>query len=425
LPITVQQVYVLTQLGKIDEAEQLSTSIPFAEIKELSTRYIAQVNSIAASKEHSNPFLSHRLFHASPKPPMTDQHFSFQTNILRQDGYVMDLLSHKVGGVKSSTTKVITSSPAPSTDAAVNMAAVLNAAAHARNVTEKAALKELLPLLEKRPNDVGLILTITNLYVLTNNLAAATHLLESFSKRLEQSNTPSSLDVRHAPGLVATLVSLYASQSRHSASRSELAKAASYWRQIKSRTSSKSLMTAAGTALLDTHNQDNVAEAAEIFEKLYTEDSTNRAAVAGLVAAYSLSDPKKLTPELLNSIPQAERLIQDIDAAALEDAGVPSLAVPTSTSTATKRAPTKQVASRSKRLRKSRMPKDFDPDKKMDAERWLPMRDRSYYRPKGRKGKKRAEGLTQGGAVSEEKQGGSGAAQVVGAKKGGKKKGKR
>lgn len=31
LPITVQQVYVLTQLGKTDEAEALATSIPFAE----------------------------------------------------------------------------------------------------------------------------------------------------------------------------------------------------------------------------------------------------------------------------------------------------------------------------------------------------------------------------------------------------------
>jgi signal recognition particle subunit SRP72 len=31
MPITVQQVYVLTQLGKIDEAEELATKIPFAE----------------------------------------------------------------------------------------------------------------------------------------------------------------------------------------------------------------------------------------------------------------------------------------------------------------------------------------------------------------------------------------------------------
>lgn len=31
LPITVQQVYVLTQLGKLEEAEQLAISIPYAE----------------------------------------------------------------------------------------------------------------------------------------------------------------------------------------------------------------------------------------------------------------------------------------------------------------------------------------------------------------------------------------------------------
>ena len=70
-----------------------------SRMKELSTRYIAQVNSIAALKEHSNPYLSQRLFHASPQPPKSDQLFSFQMNILRQDEYVMDLLVRKVNGV--------------------------------------------------------------------------------------------------------------------------------------------------------------------------------------------------------------------------------------------------------------------------------------------------------------------------------------
>lgn len=429
LPMTVQQVYVLTQMGKIDEAEQLSTTIPFAEIKELSTRYVAQVNSIAASKEHTNPYLSHRLFHASPKPPKTDQHFSFQTNVLRQDEYVMDLLSQKVAGVISSTSKLISASPAPTTSPAVNTSSVFNAAAYARNLTEKAALKEVLPLLEKRPNDVGLLLTITNLYVLTNNHGAATNLLETFFRRLEQSSAASDLDVRHAPGLVATLVSLYAHQGRHSHSRTELAKAASYWRH-KSKTTSKSLMTAAGVALLDTHSPENISAAGEIFEKLYEQDSTDRAAVAGLVAAYSISDPSKLSPELLNSLPEPSRLVSDIDVAALEDAGVPSLAPTNLPTTAAKRSAPKAVEGRKKRIRKSRMPKDFDPNKKMDPERWLPMRDRTYYKPKGKKGKKKMEGLTQGGPVIEEKGvtaekqatgGGGGGGQQ---KKGGKKKGK-
>ncbi|KAF2191530.1 hypothetical protein K469DRAFT_746844 [Zopfia rhizophila CBS 207.26] len=425
LPITVQQIYVLTQLGRIDEAEQLCTTTPFADIKELSTRYVAQVNSIAASKEHTNPYLSHRLFHASPKPPKTDQHFSFQSNILRQDEYVMDLLSHKVSGVAESTAKFISSSPAPTTDPAINTAAVLNAAAHARNATGKAALKEILPLLEKRPNDVGLLLTIMNLYVLTNNHAAATHLLETFFARLEQSGTSSDLDVRHAPGLVATLISLYAKQERHAHSKTELAKAASYWRHKSKVTSKTLMMTAAGRALLGSQNEENLQAAGQIFESLNEQDNTNKAAIAGLVAAYSISSPEKLSPELIDSLPQISRLASDVDAQALEDAGVPSIHSAT-TSIEQRKRPAEKANVKKKRIRKSRMPKEFEEGKKMDPERWLPMRDRSYYRPKGKKGKKKMEGLTQGGPVVEEKaetrQGGGSSGGGGGGKK--KKKGK-
>ncbi|KAH8704684.1 hypothetical protein GQ44DRAFT_716450 [Phaeosphaeriaceae sp. PMI808] len=410
-PIDVQQVYVLTQLGKLEEAEKLATTIPTTDIKELSTRYVAQVNSIAASKEHANPYRSHRLFHSSPKPPVTDQHFSFQSNILQQDDYVISLLSQKVTGVASSTNKVISAAPAPSLSPAINMAAVLNAAAHARNAeTEKAALKEAVPLLEKRPNDVGLILTIAHLYVITNNYAAATHLLESFFKRLEQSTSPSSLDIRFAPGLIASLVSLYAKQGRPGAAKTELAKAAEYWRKPhKSRTEapSKALMVAAGTALLDTHNPENINAAGEIFKGLYDQDNEDRAAIAGLVAAYSVTDPSSIPKDLLSYLPDASRLIADVDAAALEKAGVPLGALTTTNLGAETRkrsiAPAKLAHHRTKRLRKARTPKDFTEGKKMDPERWLPMRDRSYYRPKGRKGKKKAEGLTQGGVVAEEK----------------------
>lgn len=360
------------------------------------------MNSIAATKEHSNPYLSNRLFHSSPKPSHTDHLFSFQTNLIRQDQYVIDLLSNKVAGVAESTAKVIAASPVPTTSAAINTSAVLNAAAHARSSTEKAALKEILPLLEKRPNDVGLLLTITNLYVLTNNHAAATSLLESFFKRLEQSGTVSELDVRHAPGLVATLVSLYAHQGRHGHSKTELAKAARYWRH-KSKTPPKPLMTAAGTALLESQNEESIKSAGEIFQSLYEKDQNDKAAIAGVVAAYSIVDPSKLHSELIDFLPQASHLVAVIDAAALEDAGVPVLTAGGIVAEQKKRPANKAPPAKAHKIRKSRMPQDFVEGKKMDAERWLPMRDRSYYRPKGKKGKKRMEGLTQGGPVAEEK----------------------
>jgi signal recognition particle subunit SRP72 len=68
---------------------------------------------------------------------------------------------------------------------------------------------------------------------------------------------------------------------------------------------------------------------------------------------------------------------------------------------ARKRAAKDQNARAKKRIRKSRLPKDYDPSKPPDSERWLPLRDRSTYRPKGRKGKQRAAERTQGFVVTE------------------------
>jgi len=60
------------------------------------------------------------------------------------------------------------------------------------------------------------------------------------------------------------------------------------------------------------------------------------------------------------------------------------------------------VKTKKAKKKKPRLPPNADPSKKVDPERWLPMRDRSYYKPKGRKGKQKAAAATQGGPVAEE-----------------------
>jgi signal recognition particle subunit SRP72 len=182
-------------------------------------------------------------------------------------------------------------------------------------------------------------------------------------------------------------------------------------------------MVAAGTALLDAHNPENAKAAGAIFQSLYDQDDEDRAAIAGLIAAYSITDPTSIPADLLSYLPEASRLVADVDAAALEAAGVPTSTLVSAPATKKRSAPSSTPAApHAKRIRKVRMPKDFDPNKKIDPERWLPMRDRTYYRPRGKKGKKRAEGLTQGGPVAEEKAGGD--KKAADKDKKGKKKGK-
>lgn len=411
----------------------------FLSIPDLPTRHIARVNALAASTQPANPYLSHRLFHSSETLPKTDQPFEFQSAILRQDTYTMDLLSMKFTGVANSTSSYLSTHSSPTTSASTNTVSVLNAAAHAQNRTDKAGLKSVLSLLDKRPDDVGLLLTVIHLYLLTNNHGAATSLLESFLSRLAQSTRPSDQDVRFAPGLVGTLVALYARQAQSSHIRTELAKAARYWRH-KSKESADaevtapvSLLKAAGATLLESSGGADLQEAADIFTALRAHDPADRGTAAGLVAAYAAtSRTQEISPDLLEQLTPVARLTADVDAAALEEAGVArSAPVVASADGARKRAAERERErpAKSRKVRKGRMPKEFVEGRPMDPERWLPMRDRSYWKPKGRKGKKRAEGLMQGGLAGEEREreksavvAGPGGGQT---KKKGKKKGGR
>lgn len=438
LPIMVQHVFVLTRLGKLEEAEKLSSKITLTDISDLSTRHIAQVNTLATSPALSNPFLAHRLFNASPNQATSDKPFDYQSFVLRQNGYVLDLLSFKHSGVVTSTASALAQQESPSLAASDTSVSVINAAANVQSATGKVGIKTLLPLLEKRPSDVGLLLTILQLYVSTNNHSSAITLLESFLSRLEQSAEPADQDVRFAPGLVGTLISLYATQSQRAHIRSELAKAASYWTE-KYKSSSEgsgnspasSLLRAAGSELLSGSSSENRETARTIFANLHGGDATDKAALAGLLA----SDDKSTIDA--SALPPAERMVANIDVAALEEAGVASLPIPRNV--AVKRTADREVRDRKaeqprkkRKLTAKRTPKDFVEGKQMDPERWLPMKDRSYYRPKGKKKARMGGGGTQGGVVEEKGSGteaktiasGGGASGGGGGQKNKKKKGK-
>ncbi|KAI9723412.1 MAG: hypothetical protein M1812_001296 [Candelaria pacifica] len=434
LPIIVQQIYVLSSLQKTDEATKLSSSINTADIPDIDTRKIAQNNSVTNTSQPSNPYMSQRLSESTPVLPITAKPFQHQSDILHRNAYTLDLLSLKYTGVANSTSKFLLQQPSPTISARVNSISVLNAAAHAKNQVGRPGLKEILPLLEKRPNDVGLILTIIQLYLLTNNHGSAITLLESFFARLEASTTSSDQDIRFAPGLIGLLVSLYTIQGRKTHIRTELAKAASYWRRKQK--PDIALLRAAGSALLESSKPEDLTAAAEIFSDLRAQDPNDRFAIAGYVASHAITSPQKLGPEVEKLTP-TQRLISNIDVDALEAAGIATLPIPPNTNTK-KRPAEEDTKPTKKRIRKSRLPKNYDPSKTPDPERWLPMRDRSSYRPKGKKGKMKQAALTQGGVVEKgeeslELTGGAGKVKVekvggggaVAGKKKSKPKGKR
>lgn len=325
-----------------------------------------------------------------------------------------------------STADIISESINPTTSAYINGVSAVNAAAHTKCRSDKSSMKSLLALLEKRPKDVGLVLTIVQLYVAANNQAAATTTLEALFKHLEASEVPAQLDVRYAPGLVSLIVSLYRLQGRKGPIKAQLGDAAQYW--TKRSAPSEDLLKAAGLSLLESTNPEDLHAAAEFFKNLREKDSSDQIATAGYIAAVASTDINLVENDLAK-LPPVEQLISSIDVDALESGGIASLPLNMGEA-GKKRQQATDEKPKKKRVRKSQLPKDYVEGRIMDPERWLPLKDRSSYRPKGKKGKKKMMDSTQGGIVNEELMelaGGAGVVKVQNAPKQAnkKKKGKK
>ncbi|KAJ6127288.1 hypothetical protein N7523_002900 [Penicillium sp. IBT 18751x] len=397
LPISVQYLYVLIRQGKTEEAEALLREIS------LSTKKIARNNIVLARQAAVNPFTLYKALHETPDAINNDRLFDFQNNALLGNSHAADLLVQKYDGMIRSTAKVLSKSPYPSTEASVNLQSVYNAAGYARGETGQKALKQILPVLERRPKDLGLLLTVVQLYVDVGNTTSAITAVERSLRSLEESISESDQDARFNPGLLSVLVSLYQREGRKVQIQSTLAQAANYWR--KKPEPPASLLRAAATSLLHSDDSSNLTMAADLFRSLYQQDSSDRVAIAGYIASQATVDYSQVESQL-ERLPEISDLVADIDISALESAGIAPSASSAAAAAAAfagarKRSATDKGDHATKRVRKSRMPKDYDESKKPDPERWLPLRDRSSYRPKGRKNKQRAADRTQGGVVSE------------------------
>lgn len=370
-------------------------------ISERSTRQIAQNNVILSQGAPENPYLLYKTLHEAPSAG-GDKLFDYQNNILMNNTHSADLLVQKYDGIIRSANK--SQGSYPSIEPSTNLLSVYSAAAHARGQTDPKALKHVLPLLERRPKDLGLLLTAVQLYVKAGNTTSAITTLEKSLQVLEESKDDE--DVRFAPGLLGVLISLYRREGRKGQIRTELAKAASYWQSQKTTTERPTiLLRAAGMSLLHSTDRADLTTAGELFHNLYQHDTTDQFAIAGYVAAQAPLNYSQIEPQV-DTLPPVDDLISDIDVAALEKAGItPSSASAAAAAAAiagARKRPSDGKTERvTKRLRQSRLPKDLDPNRAPDPERWLPLKDRSTYRPKGRKGKQRAAERTQGGVVTE------------------------
>jgi signal recognition particle subunit SRP72 len=355
----------------------------------------------------------------------------------------VDIQSFKHEGMSKSTSSKLSSKS--TADPTLNTLSVVHAmAVSGPESTEKQVLRTTLQLLKKRPYDLGLTLLAMQIHVRASNHQAAGSVLESLFSHL-----PKDDPTRHAPGLVALAVALYTQLGRPAAAKATLDAAAAHWRRgAPNAGAHDALLRAAAAALLlqpsspgakdrgAEDGRDGDAEAARaIFADLRARRPDDPASAAGLAAALAACDPAALAgrPDLVAALRPAHELVAGVDVDALEAQGVARPAAAAAAAAAAGAKGVEAADGPAKKRRKgslppSRRPKDFVEGREpADKERWLPLRERSYWRPKGKKGRARAAGLTQGGVVEEKEKSGavSEVKKAPAGSKGKKKKGRK
>ena len=200
-------------------------------------------------------------------------------------------------------------------------------------------------------------------------------------------------------GAVSVLVSLYTSAGDIDSAIGVLDLAVTYWlKQPKTAATNNSITHQVMMENARYKLQHSRPEAAaKVLEEIRSGSPKDLRVLAMLVTAYSQYNAKK-AEELSRSLAAVE-MNQSIDIDTLEQ--MPSFKhtrrhLQKTEAAADHKEPADKAVmakSKKKRKRKPRLPKNYDPNVAPDPERWLPLRERSYYR----KGKKKGVSATARG----------------------------
>lgn len=364
------------------------------------------INSSILTSDDTSPFLLERKVARLLATGNSAKLFGHQEALLNRLTHVLRLQCQKFSGVEKGTAEAI-SKTGPSVVPSDTHLGVLNVAAATQMSSGKSTLGKCRELVDKRPLDVGLALTAVQLAVREASLSAASSITQTLLDALERVNGPESRKLRYAPGLVALSVALNRAQGKTGPAMTELSEVAAHASDPRGALS-QSLLRQTGLELIKSHKINEVRLASTAFRSVLSRSPDDDLAAAGLVASSGMLGDAAAA--LSGKLSPVEDLVTGIDVEALLGCGV----VGSSSATQLKRKSADEPQRPAKKRRR-RVPKDVESGNEPDPERWLPLMDRSSYKPKGKKGKKKAAESTQGGVVKEETielVGGAGAVKV-------------
>nr|XP_009935328.1 PREDICTED: signal recognition particle subunit SRP72 [Opisthocomus hoazin] len=195
-------------------------------------------------------------------------------------------------------------------------------------------------------------------------------------------------ELQHKPGMVSALVTMYSHEEDIDSAIEVFTQAIQWYQQFQPKSSVHlSLIREAANFKLK-HGRKK--EAISDLEELWKQNPKDVHTLAQLISAYSLVDPEK-AKVLSKHLPSSDTMSLKVDVDALENSHGATYVRKKAGKLAGDSQQKEQGqgdVKKKKKKKKGKLPKNYDPKVTPDPERWLPMRERSYYRGR-KKGKKK------------------------------------
>ncbi|XP_054020951.1 signal recognition particle subunit SRP72 [Dryobates pubescens] len=195
-------------------------------------------------------------------------------------------------------------------------------------------------------------------------------------------------ELQHKPGMVSALVTMYSHEEDIDSAIEVFTQAIQWYQQFqpKSPVHLSLIREAANFKLKHGRKKEAVSD----LEELWKQNPKDVHTLAQLISAYSLVDPEK-AKVLSKHLPSSDTMSLKVDVDALENSHGATYVRKKAgklTGDNQQKEQGQGDVKKKKKKKKGKLPKNYDPKVTPDPERWLPMRERSYYRGR-KKGKKK------------------------------------
>ncbi|XP_072041807.1 LOW QUALITY PROTEIN: signal recognition particle subunit SRP72-like [Amphiura filiformis] len=383
--VRVQKGYILQLQGKTDDAMKIYNQVVKLRPDDIGLMAVASNNIVSLNKDQ-NVFDSKKKIKATISDNLNHKLSVQQRSAMACNRCLIMVYTNQYDQCRKLLKNI------KDKDKESDMPCLLEAALLCREKQYQKAMK-LLEEYSNSKEDVSIALTLTRaqIYLMQGNIGQACDVLQSLG------------DNKHRPGIVSTLVALYANMENTEGAIEALDKAVDWYKSQGGSQSELHTLLRENTNFKIRHGQSEAATS--LLEDLRQANPGDIRTLAQLISAYSKFDPKR-AQELSQELPPVQEFSGNIDVDTLENTPI-FMATRAMKKGAPKNEPAagdaKKEAEITKKKRKRKkiryMPKYYDPAVTPDPERWLPIRERSTYKAK-RKNKKAGIGKGTQGATA-------------------------